>query len=134
MKRPDNEFKRLLSSDIIALENKLILALKKICELCVSEAKENGNYRNFTGELRRSVGYVIAKNGSILYMSEMNSQGKSLAISLANKSTGIQAFVLAGMQYAELVEARGKNVITSAELLAEVIVPKIMNQLGFRLK
>lgn len=134
MKRPDNEFNKMLQSDIVLLKMRLINALKQIGDLCVSESKENGNYRDFTGNLRRSVGYVIANNGTVVHMSQMNEQGKFLAFSLATSSTGIQMFVLAGMQYAEIVEARGKNVIASSELLAEVIVPRIMNQLGFKLR
>lgn len=134
MKRPDDEFRRLLQADIVNLKRRLIQALKQIGESCIAEAKESGNYRNITGNLRRSIGYVIAIDGVVVHMSQMNEQGRSLALSLAGRSKGVQMYVLAGMSYAEVVEAKGKNVITSSELLAEVIVPKIMNQLGFRLK
>lgn len=38
------------------------------------------------------------------------------------------------MNYAAYVEARNYNVITSAELLANKLVPQIMKQLGFKLQ
>lgn len=134
MKKPDKEFEKSLRTDIVSLQKKLIQTMKIIGDTCVNEAKENGNYRDFSGNLRRSVGYVIAHNGTVIHMSQMNEQGRSLAVSLASRSRGIQMYVLAGMQYAEIVEARGKNVITSSELIAEVLVPRTLNKLGFKVK
>jgi hypothetical protein len=44
---------------------------------------------------------------------------------------GITLIVCAGMNYASHVEARGYNVLTSAEILSERLVPEMMKKLGF---
>ena len=48
--------------------------------------------------------------------------------------TGICLIVVAGMNYAVYVEGRGKNVLTSAKLLADRLVPQMLEQLGFTIK
>ena len=103
---------------------------------CVDEARENGSYTDRTGNLRNSIGYVVVKDGVIV--SEGGFQGtggeksKTLAYKLATSTKGIVLIVVAGMNYASHVEAIGKNVLTSAELLAEQLVPKIMSELGIK--
>ena len=59
---------------------------------------------------------------------------KTLAGVASAKTSGITLIVVAGMSYAIYVEGRGKNVLTSAELLAERVVPDMLQQLGFTVK
>lgn len=62
-------------------------------------------------------------------------QGEQLLDKLASEhSTGICLIVAAGMSYAVYVEGRGKNVLTSAELLAERVIPDTLQQLGFKVR
>lgn len=62
-------------------------------------------------------------------------QGEQLLDKLASEhSTGICLIVAAGMSYAIYVEGLGKNVLTSAELLAERVIPDTLQQLGFTVK
>lgn len=59
--------------------------------------------------------------------------GKQFARSLAaQRTSGISLIVVAGMNYARYVADKGFNVLDSAEILADRLVPGIMEQLGFR--
>jgi len=129
---PFSEIYQLVQSDIVKMELALIAALKNIGDLCVKEAVQNGNYKDHTGNLRRSIGYAVAKDGIVLHLSDANARGRNYAYSMAIKSKGITLIVVAGEKYAEHVEATGRNVITSSQLLAENIFPVIMKRLGFK--
>ncbi|MDR1161268.1 MAG: hypothetical protein LBK45_02915 [Tannerellaceae bacterium] len=89
-----------------------------------------------TGNLRSSVGYVIVVDGKveqltgfkeILGGSEGVKTGKDLALELANQYTKAYALiVVAGMRYAELVEAiESKDVLAGPELFARRKLPEM---------
>ena len=72
-------------------------------------------------------------------MSEGGFQGPGGAESLefakklaAGHVKGITLIVVAGMNYADNVEALNYDVLTSAELLAEQLVPQILEKLGLK--
>lgn len=110
-------------------------------ECCLIEARNGGNYGDRTGNLRSSIGYVVLDNGRVVRKGGFQkvkqgvdgaSEGdKFLSQLMAKNKQGIVLIVVAGMNYAAYVEAKGYNVITSAELLAKQLVPQIMQQLGF---
>lgn len=120
-----------------------IRALSHLGELCVVEAKDRpqeSSWFDQSGNLRSSIGYVIVHNGKIIKYSEFNQvkqgtdgikEGKELAKELAKQYTsGYALIVVAGMNYAELVEAMdNKNVLASAELFARGELPKMMVKL-----
>lgn len=122
-------------------EQALVNTLNYIGERCVNEARSyNGNaYQDQTGNLRSSVGYVVAVDGKIRSSStfenvrngEQGSRtGKEYATELVKQyPKGVVLIVVAGMNYAKYVEAKGYDVLTSAELLAEQLVPKLLNDL-----
>lgn len=122
-------------------ENAIINILMYVGESCVTEARDNGSYMDQTGNLRSSIGYVVVNNGKIVGMkvgeqvkdgTEGKGKAESYMTRLASEhSTGICLIVVAGMNYAVYVEGRGKNVLSSAELLAERMVPQMLEQLGF---
>ena len=124
----DANFNKKLSSDIRQLEAKIIATLIKVGEICVREAKANGDYVNRTGRLRNSIGFVVSKDSRVIYSSSSNPPSNS------QSGVGIKLFVFADTEYAEHVEARGKNVLASSELMAEVLVPRLMKQLGFSIR
>ena len=74
--------------------------------------------------LRRAAGGTEGRKEADAYLSRLVSEHK----------TGISLIVVAGMNYAVYVEGRGKNVLTSAKLLAERLVPQMLEQLGFTIK
>lgn len=120
-----------VNDEIKRIENVLINTLKYVGEKAIADARTNGNYIDRTGNLRNSIGYIIHVNGNMVY-SELSSLNSDFANSLSARNKGISLIVVAGMNYAEHVEALGRNVITSAELMAEVLVPKLLSQLGFK--
>lgn len=120
-----------------------IRALSYLGEMCVIEAKnrpQESSWFDQSGNLRSSIGYVIVHNGKIIQYSEFNQvkqgsdgikEGKELAAELAKQyNSGYALIVVAGMNYAELVEAmESKNVLASAELFARQELPRMMVKL-----
>lgn len=98
------------------------------------------NYMNWTNNLRNSIGYVIVRNGNVVTLGGFKSgnggdegaaEGKAYAEQLAAKFPhGIALIVVAGMNYAAYVSAKGYDVLDTAELLAEKLVPQMMRQLS----
>lgn len=111
---------------------------------CINEAKVNGNYNNPSGNLRSSIGYAVVVDGQIYEQAVVEQTGNGtegranaeafLAKLAQEHPTGFWLIVVAGMNYAVYVEGRGKNVLTSAELLAERLLPETMTQLGFTIR
>lgn len=118
-----------------------ITALNYVGLECVKEARQNGKYTDRTGNLRSSIGYAIIKDGKPIQKSgfervkataaEAQGQSEALITRLAaTYNTGLVLVVVAGMDYAAYVEARGYNVLNSAETLAKTLVPQMLKQLG----
>ncbi|MDV3490930.1 hypothetical protein CMV03_06965 [Elizabethkingia anophelis] len=122
--------------------NSFLRVLRYVGERAVNEARLNGNYLDRTANLRNSIGYVIVVNGRILDVNFQNTAaqtqtstedglkiGKDLALELASRQSEIALIVVAGMKYALYVESTGKNVLTSAEQMANTQVPLLLRQL-----
>lgn len=125
-----------------------IRALSYFGEMCVVEARDRpqeSSWFDQSGNLRSSIGYVIVHNGKIIRYSDFNQvkqgtdgvkEGKELAKELARQYTsGYSLIVVAGMNYAEYVEAMdNKNVLASTELWARdqlpVMLAKLKNQIA----
>lgn len=119
-------------------EEDAIKTMYRIGEMCVTEARLNGSYTDRTGNLRSSIGYIILKNGQVISENFRESdkgtdkktglkEGRDFASKIAKKfNKGIVLIVVAGMIYSQYLEAMGKNVITSAELLAKKEAPKLI--------
>jgi hypothetical protein len=102
--------------------------LSYLGEMVVNRAKdeppasEGGvSFHDRTGNLRSSIGYMVAYNGKIIKKYAAGKKdGKAAAIelmeALASKSTGGKALlvVVAGMEYAIYVEMKGFSVIAAA--------------------
>lgn len=129
------------------LERRKKALIRNLCyvgERCRNEATNypSGTFKDRTHHLRGSIGYVVAVDG-VLYKqgdfglpespSEAKAQGAQFARSLVGKfPKGIVLIVVAGKTYAKYVSAKGYNVIDSAELLADRLVPKMLAQLGLK--
>ena len=111
-------------------------------EQVLNAARSTNSYKDQTGNLRSSIGYVIVKDGSVVRASSFEqvkngsdgtSKGRSYAESLAARyKNGIALIVVAGMNYAAYVKKRGYDVIDSSELLAEQLVPQMLRELGLK--
>lgn len=107
----------------------ILLRLKRIGEQFVKNARENGTYRDVTGNLRSSIGYVILHNGiqitenTKLVRKGKEGPGKAREVLNELKAQYPKGFVLicvAGMEYAASVERRGREVITASSHQAEI--------------
>ena len=117
-----------------AILQKFLRVLRYCGEMAVNEARTSGNYQDQTGNLRSSIGYVIAINGKIIEdnfegSAEGQNEGKNIAREIARSTPDIALIVVAGMKYASHVESKGRNVLTSAEQMANNIIPNLLKQL-----
>ena len=91
---------------------------------------ENAQRVSFTTKAGKQVDYWAkgaSGDGSV-----GKAEGESYARSLASRyPKGIVLIVVAGMRYASYVSAKGFDVLDSSELLAERLVPRMLQQLGF---
>lgn len=120
----------------------------KLGEQCVTKIRDRAGDKSWydqTGNLRSSVGYVIAHNKNIIQYSTFNQvnqgsegvkTGKDLAKELAKRySNNYVLIVVAGMNYAEFVEAMdNKDVLASTELWAREQVQLMLEKLKDRLR
>ena len=108
------------------IEQKTIEALQYAGEEFVNNARMNGNYRDDTGNLRSSIGYVILKDGREIFSSfpgdmatgAKTARRESTRVIMDDVAqTDYKGYVLvgiAGMHYAAAVESRGYDVITGS--------------------
>lgn len=128
----------------------LIRTLSYCGEVAVNVARSKANtprpYTDQTGNLRSSVGYVVAIDGRIASQSNFEKvkgseaatdgkDGTKVGIKFAKDLVrqhphDIVLIVVAGMEYATYVANRGYDVLASAELEADRIVPMMLKTLN----
>ena len=135
-----NDIERMLQQKIALYQEKIIRILRIVGEKCINEAREHGSYQDQTGNLRSSIGYVVLQDGKPIekggfQLTKSGGNGQKEGETFINKiiyqyPKGFVLVVVAGMKYATYVEARNYNVLSSAELLAEKEVPKLLKALS----
>lgn len=138
---PMSEIDRYTEEQLERLKQVLIRNLMYIGETVLNRARSTNSYKDRTGNLRSSIGYVITVDGRIIRISafqtvkqgkEGSSTGSAYVKRLVRQfPKGICLIVVAGMNYAAYVSAKGLDVLDSSELLAERLVPRLLKQLGF---
>lgn len=129
------------------IEKKQIARLQRLGEMCLVEARTNKGYMMQTGALLSSTGYEVFVDGVAIHSqfdaasgAESNAaeigikSGQSIAKSIGKGTKGIALVVVAGMNYAAYVEAKGYNVLSSAEHLAERELPRMLEKLISNIK
>lgn len=129
------------------IEKKQIAQLQRLGEMCLVEARTNKGYMMQTGALLSSTGYEVFVDGVAIHSqfdaasgAESNAaetgikSGQSIAESIGKGTKGIALVVVAGMNYAAYVEAKGYNVLSSAEHLAERELPRMLEKLISNIK
>lgn len=138
-----SEVHDMLMREAERVERLTIRALSNLGEQCVTKIRDRAGDKSWydqTGNLRSSVGYVIAHNKNIIQYSTFNQvkqgsegvkTGKDLAKELAKRySNNYVLIVVAGMNYAEFVEAMdNKDVLSSTELWVKEQVPLMLEKL-----
>lgn len=124
------------------VEEKILNLLYYVGEKFVAYAKPLDTYKDQTGNLRSSIGYVIYKNGQLAMRSafeqvpcknpynkdELNGGevGLALAQKVAQQETAPFVLVcVAGMNYAAYVERRGYDVVTGGSIYAEELAKRL---------
>lgn len=120
------------------MTRRIVKQLEIIGENCINEARKKRSYQDHTGNLRSSVGYLIAVDGKVqrqLFTPIENANdgdtGVKKAEALArdvikNYPHDIVLILVAGMEYASYVANRGYDVLDSAEILARKLIPKML--------
>lgn len=138
-----DEIHKVLMKEANRVERLTIRALSYLGEQCVSRVRDREGDKSWydqSGNLRSSVGYVIAYNGNIIQYSDFKQikqgsegvrVGKNLAKELVKRYPNDYVLVIvAGMNYAEYVERKdNKDVLASTELWAMDQVPKMLEKL-----
>ena len=120
---------------VLSIEQRIIYTLAKVGEAFVNAAREKtpaeGSFNDQTGDLRSSIGWVIARDGNILTAkfegktAEGRAQGQKTADGVLRQySKGFVLVVVAGMEYACAVESKGKDVITGSIPAAKALLKK----------
>ncbi|WP_418202507.1 hypothetical protein [Bacteroides sp.] len=139
---PNSEVNSYIERKLEIWRQLLIRNFSYIGEQVLNAARSTDSYKDQTGNLRSSLGYVVAVDGRVADISsfavvkngqEGSKTGADYARKLARKyPKGIVLIVCAGMNYAAYVSAKGYDVEDSAELLADRLVPQMLRQLGLK--
>lgn len=111
----------------------------------VEISEETPSFKDHTGNLRSSIGFVILKNGKVINqnfkISGKGSSGKEgmqkakAMVARLMERVGIEypkgfvLIVVAGMEYAAAVESKGYDVITGSSLIVEDKLKRVMKDL-----
>lgn len=139
---PLSEIDRYLEECLERHRKALLYALSAAAESVLTVARTTDSYKDRTGNLRSSIGYALVEDGKVVKLSGFEpvkggkqgpAEGRQYVLELATRyPQGISLIVVAGMNYAAYVSARGYDVLESAELAAEKIVGQMLRQLGLK--
>lgn len=142
-----DEVKRGFDAFLDEIEKLQVEVLQELGEMCVTEMRLNKGYMMQSGALLSSSGYSVYKDGVAIHTAFEAAQGaeggaaakgmkcgKALADKVGSETKGLSLVVVAGMNYAVYVESKGKNVISSAERLAQRELPRMLSELVSNVK
>lgn len=143
MKTKMKEVNSYLMAGASRIQALTIRALARLGEETVRLARNRSKEESWidqTGNLRSSIGYVITHNGTIVVYSDFKQvkqgsegtkTGKDFALEIARQFANEYVLVVvAGMNYAEYVEARdNKDVLSTPELFAKKRLPEMLEKL-----
>jgi hypothetical protein len=121
-----NAVKQHLTNKVDEIEAKILEALQYEGEEFVNKARLSANFKDRTGNLRSSIGYIILFNGKTVKSNFQKAdkgsdrtsgvnEAKKVANEVAsNYPKGYVLIGVAGMRYAAAVESKGYDVITGS--------------------
>lgn len=142
-KTPMSEIQKYINNAIEKTDKVVIRNLQRLGEEAVIYARNRTGEESWydqTGNLRSSIGYVIAKDGGIVRRggfsqildgTEGPGEGKEFAKEMADAYPGRYVLiVVAGMNYASYVEEmENKDVLASSSLFVERELPKMIKRI-----
>lgn len=142
MTTPPDAIVRQVIERVERQQKVLVRQLLYCAEEIINAARSTNSYKDRTGNLRSSLGCIVAVNGQVvgqrgfipvLNGAEGAEDGKRYVRELAARyPRGIVLIAVAGKNYAAYVSAKGYDVMDSAELLADKLVPMYLKQLGYK--
>lgn len=139
---PLSEINRQLEEYVERIKTMVVRSLMIAGEQALNAARSTKSYKDQTGNLRSSIGYVVVLDGHIVQMSDFalsdkgsdrltgQQTGQDYIKRLVSKyPSGAALIMVAGMNYAVYVQRRF-DVLDSAELKAEEIIPKLLESLN----
>ena len=139
---PMSEIERYTEEQIERLKISILRTFMYIGEACLNKARSTDSYKDQTGNLRSSIGYIITADGRVIKSSDFaivksGSQGAKDGLAYAKKVAkefpqSVCLIVVAGMNYAAYVSAKGYDVLDSSELWADQMPESLLKKLGFR--
>lgn len=125
--------KETFAKGIENLEKVIVNVFSSVGESAAMMAKNEGSYTDRTGNLRSSVGYLIAVRGEVMksfFEGLGASEGERFA---REKLTEINVeyvlIVVAGMKYASYVEKKDYDVLLFTKVRAESLAIELFEQL-----
>lgn len=126
-------FKKLLME---RMDRAIITKLQMLGEELVAYARNNHTYTDQTGNLTNSMGYAVVRNKEVVFFGGSTQSGVSVDSALKTVNdilnetqSSYSLIIVAGMNYAAYVEAKGYNVILPAELKAKKDFPAAMSRI-----
>lgn len=138
------QIKQMIAERFERLDKQIINTLSFCGEKAVAYAREKGTYIDRTGNLRSSVGYIIAKNGQVLQQSSFSKvqgsepsddNGSEIGLKYAQElvsehANGYVLIVVAGMHYAYYVEKiHNRDVLDGAKISTEKVLQTLIKQI-----
>lgn len=135
------DLRRFLGEKYRLLDRIILEELNRSGETLVTDARLGGNYNDYTGNLRSSIGFKVFKEGEEVTMDFQQSPrgtdketgmqtGEQVVDELGMQSMSSYALVAtAGMHYAAVVEANNKDVFTIFAAQAKLKLEKSLKSL-----
>jgi hypothetical protein len=134
------EINKAIADKVARIELAVLLRLQRIGEQFVTDARLNGTYKDRTGNLRSSIGYIVLKNGEQYSQGgfvqvKTGVQGTGTGKNILNEASlkfpkGYVLIVVAGMSYAAAVESKGRDVLTGSSQIAVSSLKKAIERIN----
>lgn len=138
-----DEVQKYINKSLERVEKVVVRNLQRLGEEAVIHVRNRSGAESWfdqTGNLRSSIGYVIARDGNVIRTggfsqffegTEGPSEGRKFAKEMAVKYPGKYVLiVVAGMEYASYVEEmENKDVLASSSLFVERELPKMLKRI-----
>lgn len=136
----ESDIRNYVNKRIQILEDVVFDRLQQIGEQFLIDARNTNSYKDRTGNLRSSIGYVIYKDGEEVFGNfEGTEVGKQTSRRLISQlkveyPRGYILIAVAGMSYAAAVESKGYDVITGSVQMGEENARRSFDRLKQSLK
>ena len=130
------DINRKVDRFVVNIEQRIIWTLGMVGEQFVNDARNTQTYKDQTGNLRSSIGYIIAKDGVIIQENvEGKAEGRAHAKEVAREvlrdnEKGFVLIGVCGMSYAAAVESKGYDCITGSIPAAKALLKKKIKEYG----